>query len=195
MLLEIDSGVNIFVQKITVMTVRRFYNGIGNCNRGGVILDLSSTHHYSNKQGKYVLSPPRIFKINMQGVSIRRMSEDGYYHDWVRSVYLDKEALIGFNSTGNLDIVNMDVLTSNNRVTFQPPRYIQDISIYCKYIDEDKFNVYIYIDGVMVLQKENTDDRYLKLFLNPAATIDVRNLYTFESMDNFIVSEVENVGD
>lgn len=131
----------------------------------------------------------------MQGVSIRRMSEEGTYNDWIRSIYLDKEAYINFYMPNNFDIVYIDILTSNNRITLNPPVYMQDISIYCEYTGEDKFNMYVYIDGVMVLQKENTDDRYLKLFLNPAATIDVRSLYTFESMDNFVVSEVENIGD
>lgn len=41
--LEINFGINIFVQKITVMAVRRFYNGIGNCNRGGGFLGFQTT--------------------------------------------------------------------------------------------------------------------------------------------------------
>lgn len=175
--------------------MRRFYNGIGSCNWGGVILDLFSTHHYSDQQNGYVLSAPRIFKINIQGVSIKKMDKDGYYNDYIKASYFDHESIIRFSNLNNRDIVQVVVFSLQNMFTFSPPKHIEDISIYCEYIDEGKFNMYIYVDGEMVSQSENSDDRHLKMFLNPAATISVSNLYVFESMDSFIVSEVKNVGD
>lgn len=167
--------------------IRRFYNVIDTCNRGGVIL-ISSEQILDS--GFFLPKPPRVFKISFKNISVNKFVVN------VENIIFgsgDCQMRIGFQRQASYYMI---VMIDNSYVisTNLSTGPYDDLSVYFEMTDPEKSYMHVYANG---LNKTGASaytitNSKLSRVISPITMIAGNENISF---DDIIISEVENVGD
>lgn len=159
---------------------------------GGGIINLNEQYRLDST-GAYYPNTGRVFKIRLIGISFKEKTSHGSI-----SFYAGEGSTsIKFGILSK--IVSLYIInTGHTHGSFECGKTYDNISIYISVVSGNVVSICVYEGGNLVsTQKEDILTSKIQAALSACARIAIANNEsdTLDSIDNIIVSEVENIGD